>query len=229
MMRFIWILLLFSVPVQAQVLTPDGTPLTDPQGFSVDNPSRRQCGDNLSGADALLLKATCVERDFNQQLASCRTCQNVAFVGVMVGFAGLAHNVNGRNSEDYHLWQFVGQTSASYLLYTNNTSKGGLLRWWGLVWVTNSLFQATVNRAAGLCGEDGGFCWTNHEETTWDLRGIHVPKLFHGSSRSAQLGAGVLLIGAGLTVDVVDHLWPNSGRHVSAYASPSSFSITMTY
>lgn len=190
----------------------------------------RQCGQNLNpGPDRAALAVLCAERDFNQALASCRTCQNVAFIGVLAGFTGLAHNVNGRNTDRYHTWQFVGQTSAGYLLYTNNTSRGGLLRFVGLLWVTNSVFQSFINKASGLCGDDGGLCWTSREEATWDLEGIPIPKGFYGSSRSIQFTAGIVLIGAGLTIDLWDYLDPKSGRHISAEPLPNGARFTYTF
>lgn len=185
----------------------DDEPAFDP--ITRSRATERECGQHLRGPDRVVVRATCIERDLNQRLASCRTCQNVAYVGVLVGFSGLAYNVNSGEPEHYHLWQYVGQTSAGYLAYTINTSRGGLLRWWGMTWVANSGFQAVVNKAAGLCD---AWCWTDREPATWDLEGVAVPKLWHGSARRWQFGIGASMIAAGLALDVWDWVYPESGR-----------------
>lgn len=204
------LLLLVALPVQAQ-------------------PSaERECGQHLDPVTRVPVAATCIERDFNQALASCRTCQNLAYAGILAGFTGLAHNINGDNTDQYHLWQYLGQTSAAYLLYTTNTSRGGLLRAWGLIWTTNALFQSVVNRAAGLCG-DGGICWTDAEEATWDLEGVAIPKLWHGGARRVQFGLGVALIATGLTIDIIDHVAPQTGRTLSVEAHPNSVALRLEW
>lgn len=190
----------------------------------------RQCGQNLHMADKLIVRATCIERDVARYLASCRTCQNVAFVGIMVGFTGVAQNINSGDNKDYHVYQFVGQTSASYLLYTTNTSRGGLLRWWGLLWMTNATFQAVVNRASGLCPRDR-ICWTDREPSTYDLHGFAMPKLWSGNRRETQFGLGLLLTALGLGVDVVDHFYTKQGRsfsdRVTVAVAPDRFLVTV--
>jgi hypothetical protein len=88
----------------------------------------------------------------------------------MAGFAGVAYNVNAQDPSRYHWYQLIGQTSAGYLLYTINTSRGGFLRFAGLQMMTNSVFQAVVNGA--VLDECNGPCWSDKEPTHWHLDGI---------------------------------------------------------